>query len=148
MKYLTLNLVIPIAVISFALFTKWWYVLPIDAPDTILNGFPLPFICEGWHTSLSLQIFVLEFLVDFLVYFLFWFIAIYIINKYVITIRIDSHRRVYRDIRRALRGLTLLTILSFVFITAGSDNIFYFKRPWDMKTVKTGYKLIWDNQVK
>jgi hypothetical protein len=146
MKYLTFNLVLPISVISFSMFTKWWYVLPVDAPDTILSGFPLPFICEGWHTSLSLQIFILELLIDFLVYFLFWFITIYAINSYLIKITID--RRIYSGIGRALWGLAFLIIVGFVCINADPNNLFYFKRPWKMEIMETGYKLIWKNQAR
>lgn len=55
MKQLTLKLIIPLTVISFAIFTKWWYALPADAPDTMFHGFPFPFVCEGWHSSMTLQ---------------------------------------------------------------------------------------------
>ena len=78
MKQLTLKLIIPLSVISFATLTKWWYALPVDAPGTYLTGFPFPFVCNGWHTSMSLQIFAIEFFVDFLTYFLIWFLVFFL----------------------------------------------------------------------
>jgi hypothetical protein len=63
-KNLTWKLMLPLTLMSFATFTKWWYVLPVAARDTMMTGFPLPFVCEGWHTSMSLQIFMAEFLIN------------------------------------------------------------------------------------
>src|SRR5678815_3945633 len=90
MKSLTLKIVVPLTIISFATFTKWWYTLPVDAPDTMFTGFPFPFVCDGWHTSLSLQIFVTEFIADLLTYFLFWFIVIFSVNRFVIKFKIHK----------------------------------------------------------
>src|SRR5690348_8265335 len=80
MKQLTWNLVLPLTVISFTAFTKWWYVEG-DGFTEILKGFPLPFVCPGWHTSLSLQIFVLELITDIMTYFAFWFLVVLAATK-------------------------------------------------------------------
>ncbi|MBP0613959.1 hypothetical protein J8J42_13040 [Chryseobacterium sp. cx-311] len=137
MKQLTLKLVIPLTVISFATFTKWWYVLPVDAPDTMFSGFPLPFVCEGWHTSLSLQIFVTEFTIDLLTYFLFWLALVFCIDRFLT--KIIPHK----ILTITLWTLTGLVIIGSGLIASNPDNIFYVKRPFDMETMETGYKFIW-----
>ncbi|MEO8150862.1 MAG: hypothetical protein ABI723_24730 [Bacteroidia bacterium] len=141
MKQLTLKLVIPLTAISFSIFTKWWFTLPVDGPDTILTGFPFPFVCNGWHTSMSLQIFVAELFVDLLTYFAFWFITIYCINRFFKVINVHIILTIL------LLSLTGLILTGSVFIASNSDNLFYFKRPWDMEIMETGYKFTWQNQT-
>ena len=65
------TLILPLSIISLTIFTKWWYILPVDAPDSMMYGFPIPYSCNGWHTSLSYQIFIFEFIVDLLIHFAF-----------------------------------------------------------------------------
>jgi hypothetical protein len=91
-KDLVKKLVLPLTFISFALWTKWWmvYALPIDAPDIIMVGFPLTYAGDGWHTSLSLQIFFLELLIDLLTYFLFWLVVILLVDRFVVKIRVNK----------------------------------------------------------
>jgi hypothetical protein len=69
MKKQIVQLTLALTSISMYSVTKWWYTLPVDGPDKLYWGFPLAFMGEGFHTSMSLQFFVLEFLADFLVYF-------------------------------------------------------------------------------
>jgi hypothetical protein len=80
-------MVLPLTVISFGTITKWWYALPVDAPDTMFTGFPFAYACPGWHTSMSLQIFVTEFIIDFLTYFLLWFVLIFCIDHFVTKVK-------------------------------------------------------------
>lgn len=142
MKILTLKLVLPLTVISFMIFTKWWHVFPVDGPDIILWGFPFPFAGDGFHTSMSLQIFVFELIIDFLIYFVFWFLIIFSINRFVIKV----------NIRRILI-ITLFIIAGFVLI--GSliimslpENMFLVKRDFKVEIKETGYKFIWQNQPR
>jgi hypothetical protein len=72
-RQLTLKLIIPITIISFAFFTKWWYALPVDAPDTMYWGFPFAYIGDGWGSSMTLQIFLIEFISDLLIISFFGF---------------------------------------------------------------------------
>ena len=139
MKQLTLKLIIPLTVISFATFKKWWYVLPVDAPDTMFSGFPLPFVCEGWHTSLSLQIFLTEFIVDLLTYFLFWLTLIFCVDCFLT--KINPHK----ILTTILWTLTGLIIIGGSLIASNRDNIFYVKRPFEIETMETGYKFIWQH---
>lgn len=142
MKQLLWKLVLPLSIISFTIFTKWWYVELIDGHDEIIFGFPLPYVCPGWHTSLSLQIFVLELLLDILVYFAFWLVLIFFINKYVLKIKMKK-----------LITITLLSVagilLAFmIWIASNSDNIYTLKRSFEIETKDTGWKFIWQEEPK
>jgi len=140
MKKLSWQLVIPLTVISFAVFTKWWYAYPADAPDTMFTGFPLPFAGDAWHTSMALQIFLLELLFDISVYFLFWFLLVYLVNRYLLPLRIK------RGLAMVLLDITALIIVYLLLIAGNRDNVFYAKRDFDMNVKKTGYKFIWQHQ--
>ena len=140
MKGLTWKLILPLTVISLATFTKWWYVLPVDAPDTMMAGFPLPFVSDAWHTSMSLQIFLFEFTVDVLIYFSFWFLLIFIINRYITKINVPKILTV------TLLSLTGLVLVITIVIASMPDQIIKAKRDWDMQVMVTGYKLAWKHQ--
>ena len=137
MKQLIFKLVLPLTVISFATITKWWYVLLVDAPDTLFVGFPFPFVCNGWHTSMSLQIFVTEFIADFLTYFLFWFIVLFCIDRLWTKIKPNKILIIGTWV------LSGLVISGVSLIASNSDNIFYLKRSFDIEVMETGYKFIW-----
>ena len=137
MKQLTWKLILPLTVISFGTVTKWWYALPVDAPDTLYAGFPFPFVGDGWHTSLSLQFFVLELIADFLVYFLFWFISVFCIHRYLTTIKTKKIFTI------GIWVISVLIIFCAAFIASFSENIFYFKRPYDMEIMQTSFKFVW-----
>ena len=139
-KQLTWRLTLPLTIISFGTFTKWWYVLPVDAPDTMMIGFPLAFVSDGWHTSMSLQIFVLEFLFDFLVYFLFWFLLIAIIKRHLTQIKF------FKILTGVLWTLSAIIIAFSVWIASFPEQIFKLKRDWDMQVMVTGYKATWTHQ--
>lgn len=140
LKDLLWRLVFPLTVILFGTVTKWWYVLPVDAPDTMMIGFPLAFISDGWHTSMSLQIFFIEFFVDFLVYFLVCFLLVFLVNRYLTKINISNW----------LTGLLWTSstiILSIaVFIASFPEQIFEMKREWDRQVMVTGFKFTWTHQ--
>jgi len=134
MKTLLWKLVIPLTVISFATFTKWWHIDTNELTD-IFTGFPFPYVCSGWHTSLSLQIFITELLLDLIVYFAFWFVLTYAINRYY---RIISIPKVASVFLLSISGFIVATTLFWMSITHG-DNIFYMKNPYSVKVVETGY---------
>ncbi len=142
MKQLSWKLVLPLTVISFALFTKWWYVLPVDAPDTMMAGFPLVCLSDGWHTSMSLQIFVFEFIVDLLVYFLFWFELIFLIDRYLFKLKVPNLLTI------PLQALTGLIIISSMIVASMPEHIYKVKRDFDMEVMVTGYKFIWQHQER
>ena len=139
-KRLTWQLILPLTIVSFGAITKWWYVLPVDAPDTMMIGFPLAFASDGWHTSMSLQIFVFEFVLDFFVYFLFWFLFVILIDRYLIRIKIA------KILTGILWVLSTVIFSVYVWIASFSEQIFTLKRDWDMKVMVTGFKLTWTQQ--
>lgn len=142
MKKLIFKLIIPLTIISFVFFTKWWYALPTDAPDTMFYGFPFIYTCQGWHTSMSLQIFVLEFLTDFSIYFLVWFILVFLINTFLIKLKPNKFSTIF---------LWLICTIIIVFesmILNNKDNIFRFKRTFEIKVLETGTQLIWKKEKR
>jgi len=137
MKYLIFKIVLPLTIISFAVVNKWWYALPIDGPDTLYYGFPLPFVGAGWHTSMSLQFFTIEFIADFLIYFSFWLLLTYLINRFIVTIKL------HKFFTSLLLTISIIIALISVLIAADSNNIYYSKRPYEMEIMDSGYKFIW-----
>lgn len=81
MRKIIWQLVIPLTIIIFASIDKWTYALVVDAPDTILNGFPFISSAEAWYTSMATQIFILEFSCNFLIFFTSVFLIVYLISK-------------------------------------------------------------------
>ena len=55
--------------------------MPVDAPDTMMTGFPFAFVGDGWFTSMSIQLFVIELCIDFIIYLLFWFVIVLSIKR-------------------------------------------------------------------
>lgn len=139
MKQLTWKLILPLTIISFGTITKWWYTLPVDAPDTLYSGFPFPFVGDGWHTSMSLQIFVIELIADILIYFLIWFAIVFCINKYLTKIK------TYKIVTIGLWTISGIIIIGASYIASFPENIFHFKRPYDMEIMETGYKFLWQH---
>ncbi len=140
MRQLVLKLVFPLTIVSFLLFTKWWYVLVVDGPDTIMYGFPLIYTCQGFHTSMSSQFFLLELLVDLAVYFLFWLGMVYLIHRFVWFIRIP------KVITILLFVVTLLLLGFNMLFVVNPDNLFSWKRDFGVEIMKTGFKWDWQQQ--
>ena len=141
MKQLTWKLVLPLTVISFKTFTKWWYV-KIDDYSEILRGFPFAFVCRGWHTSMSLQIFVFELIVDIFVYFLFWFVIILTATK------IAKSFRVPKLVTITLLGTSGLFIVVMILLAINPDNIYTTTRPFDIKIMETGYRFMGQEEAR
>ena len=136
-KRLTWRLILPLTIISFGAFTKWWYVLPVDAPDTMMVGFPFAFAGDGWFTSMSLQIFLIEFIVDFIIYFLIWFLIVFFIKRLLTQINVS------KILTRIIWTLAILTISFWFIILTISEKHIKVKRDWDMQVLVTGYKFTW-----
>ncbi len=134
MKHLIFKLIVPLTIISFGTITKWWFALPVDAPDTFYAGFPFPYVCDGWHTSMSLQVFFLEFIADFLIYFFTWLTIVYCYEKYVAKIRIN------KIITFLLWGFSSLIILFTAKILQSGDHIYLLYRNHEMEIIDSGFK--------
>jgi hypothetical protein len=142
MKQLTWKLVLPLTIISFSTFTKWWYVDIIDGTDELLTGLPLPYMCPCWHTSLCLQIFISALIIDVLTYFSFWLTLTFLVNKFLIKIRLN------RTLTIILVSLSGILLTGMIFIGSLSDNIYTWNRDFKIKKLETGYKFIWDEKYR
>lgn len=83
MKSVIFRFTLPLTIITFLLLTKWWYGIAIDAKDVFFYGFPFIHKCEGFHTSMSTQYFLVEMVVNFLIYFATWLLITSILYKFI-----------------------------------------------------------------
>lgn len=140
MKQLIFKLVLPLTLFSFVFITKWAYVLVEDGPDDMLFGFPLPYKCSGWHTSLSNQYFLLEMAFDFVVYFLVWLLIIYLTNR-VLTLKPHT------------ATVAIVWVIAFLSLglpaleASNPDNVFKTKRDFKYQEVDTGVQFMWDSET-
>ena len=135
MRRLIFTLVIPLTIISFAFFTKWWYALPEDAPDTMFIGFPFPYVGDGWGSSMSLQYFAIEFIADLLTYFAFWFLLAALIDRFLIKIKLNKALTII------LWCFSGLIISGAVFIASVFESNFYLTRDFKMEVLDSGFNL-------
>ncbi|MGB0862008.1 MAG: hypothetical protein ACPGXZ_03775 [Saprospiraceae bacterium] len=142
MKQLTWKAILPLTIISFFFVSKWWYVLPIDAPDTMMGGFPLIWVSDAWHTSLAYQIFVLELIANFLLYFLFWFLVFFTINRYYFEIKVPKALTIAS---LSISGLICILVL---LIGTMPNHIYKVKRDFDIEVLTTGYTFFWQRRER
>ena len=138
MKRLIWTLIIPLTFISITIFTKWWYVLPVDAPDSMMYGFPIPYVCDGWQTSLSYQVFIIEFITDFFIHFTFWFLVIALLDRFIIKIKLHKIVTIF------LICIGGLFAGGLILVASNSTNIFKIKRQFEIEILETGYRFFWD----
>lgn len=133
---------IPLTIISLFIFEKWWFILPEDAPDTMCYGFPFMYNCNGWHTSMSIQIFVLEFLLDFVVVLSFWFAVVFFIN------RMGKARVNTKWIYRIYWVFAVLIIVFNCLIMSVCDTEFKITRDFKMQVINKGYRFTWQHMER
>lgn len=131
MKKLTWKLVLPLTVLSFMFVTQSWYVYVVDVANKYMTGFPLICSGQGFHTSMSIQIFVAEFLFNLFVYFLFWFVIVFLFNHFLLEIKIR------KIIYRLLIFLSVLTIALYASMLTISDLEFKLTRDFDVEVKST-----------
>lgn len=136
-----LNAVLPLSILSFALFTKWWHAIPIDGPDRLYWGFPFPMMGEGFHTSMSLQIFVMEFVANLALHVLVWSIIIWILSKKSIMPAWT------KTMTLSLWIPAFIFVAGFLLVLSLSDPVFKLKRPYPMKVTSSGFQWIWQQTV-
>lgn len=138
MKQLIWKVVLPLTIISFFFWTKWWYVSVDDAPNILMFGFPLIYLGEGWHTSMSLQIFIIEFFIDFFVYFLFWMLIVFCVNNYLIKIKLP------KLITVLLISISVLIVLFSLWIASMPEHIYKLKRDFEIdKIIDSGNSFLY-----
>jgi len=138
MKQLTFKLVLPLTVITFFVFTRWVCAQVVDTPNSVLQGFPLPYTCPDWGSSMALQFFVTEFAIDILVYFIFIFVAVYLIDRFVL--RIQIHKAVL-----IVLSVVAVLVLSFQVLIYSRDTTFFLHRWFDIKVIGSAYGFFWQN---
>ncbi len=134
MKKLIWKIVLPLTLILFSTIKMWRYVLIVDGVDEILTGFPFPYICSGWHTSLSYQIFISEFLIDFFIYFSFSLLMVFLVNRFIWKIKTS------KKIVIVLYIISGILIADPIFLFGLSDHVYKFKSDFDIKTLERGFK--------
>ena len=136
MKPTNWKILVPLTLVTMATVSKWWYVLPVDSVDTMMTGWPLPFVCAGWHTSLSYQIFVAELAIDAICYLGLVALALYVLQRWL-AVTVGKRTRVALWVLSALlMGLPLL-------MASNSNNLYYMHRDWDMQVIATGPELVY-----
>jgi len=137
-----LSLALPLTVILFILFTKWWIVDVIDGSDCVTYGFPLIYKAPAFHTSLAQQFFIVEFLIDFLTYFLIVFTLLFLIDKFGLKIKLNKKLLIIiYTIAAILFGIEVL--LATVFETS-----FSVKRNFDIEIKQTGFKFYFSEEER
>lgn len=128
---------LPLTILLMFIITKWWYTLPVDGPDKLYWGFPFAFMGEGFHTSMSLQFFGLEFLADFMVYFSVIILLVLAFKKWLPAFQIS------KIFTKTVWLLNLVLLIGFGFLVTTSNPIFKIKRNYDWKVLQTGSVYFW-----
>lgn len=133
----TIDLTMPLTIISFFTVTRYYYAFVEDIGDIFFYGFPLPFNCKGFHTSLSEQFFIIPFVIDFMVYFAGWFIVISTINYF------RKSYKVHRLVAIPLKVMAIVVLLIAVLFIGRVENMFKLTRDFEMEIKYTGVDYIW-----
>jgi len=139
MKQLTVKLVLPLTVIAFFVFTKWTCAQVDDAPNSLMQGFPLAYTCPGWGSSMTTQFFVSEFAIDFLIYFLSIFIILYLIDRFIMRIK------PYKAVSITLFIIAGLVLCLQILFYNTLETTFYLHRWFSIKEIQSGYAFFWQN---
>ncbi|MEO6174128.1 MAG: hypothetical protein ABIP27_03150 [Flavobacterium circumlabens] len=141
-KKVILNLALPLSIIAFILFTKWWIADVVDGTDGVMYGFPLIYKSPAFYTSMAEQYFIMELLIDFLFYFAVLSTILFLINIYIseIKIKINLLRFIY-VIAVLLLGIEILFATVF-------ETSFSIKRDFDIKIKQTGFKFYFSNEER
>ena len=127
------------SVISMITFTKWWYVGVVDAPNSMMWGFPLIWVSQGWHTSMSYQVFIAEMLANLIVHLGFWLAVTWFVDRFSVKIIVPK-------VAMSLLWLLAITCL-FLMLWLGSlsDTIYHLQRGFDIEVLDTGYRFFWED---
>lgn len=139
MRTLTLKLVLPLTIISFILFTRWTYAIIIDGTDEFLYGFPFIYTCRGFHTSLSIQFFIVEFFADLLCYFIFWYVLVYLVNRFLFSIKVNKFLLIALVVSSILLSFFMIEMLTVM------EKNFSITRPFEIEIIDYGYKFLWED---
>ena len=127
---------IPLTLIAMTTLSKWWYVLPVDAPDTMMLGWPLPFACDGWHTSLSHQVFFAELALDAACYLGLIALLMYALQRWL-------RARVRKGLLVGLWVVAALAMVVPILQVVLPDNVYYLHRDWELQVIDSGPELLY-----
>ncbi|RZL40972.1 MAG: hypothetical protein EOP00_25710 [Pedobacter sp.] len=139
---LILPLILPLTIILFGTVTKWHYVKVEDGASDFLYGFPLAYMCNGWNTSGSLQIFLAELIFDFAVYFAICLVIVLAIQSFFKPIIVKKFISV------VLYGISTLIVLFYGMLFSNPNNVFETKRNFKCTEVSNGYKFMWQQNKR
>lgn len=132
----------PLTIITFVLFTKWWIADVVDGTEGIMYGFPFIYWSPAFYTSMAVQYFIIELLVDFILYFAVILLIIYFFNKYIIEIKI-------KKLAANLLLLMAIILLSLeVFMASLPENLFFLRRDFDIIVKDSGFSYPFNTKDK
>lgn len=131
-KRLIFQRVLPMTVLLFTLVSKWWIVDVVDGTDGIMYGFPLIYRAPAFYTSGAIEYFILELIADLSIYFTLLLAIVYLINKFLIPIRIK------KIVSIGLFFVSALLISFELFLACSTENKFSLFRDYDLEIKKTG----------
>jgi hypothetical protein len=140
MKQLITRFVLPLSLIFFLLFTKWWQV-ETDLAVNYLYGFPLAYTAPCITGGECVQYFLLPLAIDLVVYFLIVLLFTWLIYRF--------HKlAIPPAIGYLLWAINVLYYVpSVAYKNAVADNQFYMQREFKIfKTIHTGYLFIWEEE--
>jgi hypothetical protein len=114
-----------------------WYVAPVDARETYFWGFPFACVGEGWQTSGSLQIFLLEGLADLFIYFFSLSGIFFLLNRFY------KLKAAPGWLVTALWTLSFSAVLFVGTIISVSYPYIKLTRDFEWRIIKSGYKFVW-----
>ena len=138
-RKLIINLIFPLTIIIFILFTKWWIVDVVDGTDGIMYGFPFIYKAPAFYTSMAEEYFILELIADLIIYFGVIFGIVYLINKFLFAITI---RKLVTVSLFTVASLLISLELLFAFMP---ENKFSLKRDDDIEIKQTGFEFPFNN---
>ncbi|TCN52623.1 hypothetical protein D0809_00810 [Flavobacterium circumlabens] len=141
-KKVILNLALPLSIITFILFTKWWIADVVDGTDGVMYGFPLIYKSPAFYTSMAEQYFIMELLIDFLFYFAFLSTILFLINIYISEIKIK------RNLLRFIYVIAVLLLGVEILFATVFETSFSIKRDFDIKIKQTGFKFYFSNEER
>lgn len=129
------------AMISSLLWTKYWYVNIFDGPDKWMYGFPFPARGDALHTSLAIDVYLLESLLDFMVYFLFWWGVLYAFDRWIMPIKMN------KVVQLMFVSCIALCLGFSIFAISVSEPSFYLTCPYEVEIIETKCCFLWQDKT-
>ena len=139
MKSLFIKIVLPLAILSNLLVTKWRFGIVLDGTDEFLYGFPFISRCRGFATSLSTQYFIMELLLNFTMKLLFWGILAILFKMQLLSLKI------HKWVVGTFYAVFAICAIFFGVVSNRLDDYYLIKRPFEVEVLDTGYIFLWQS---